>query len=146
MKTHPSTWSRTYYIPFTHSEKVGHSPFLIYSLAQSDRTVEPCEMLRNSCQDMKPKTTSSTITIFNRQTPTKSGFWFGFMSREADLLWFLIVHKKQKSQRIDPASTYKESTKAKGLPHSPSCSTDILKIKDTNRNEKEWEGTQMWFK
>jgi len=93
-------------------------------------------MLQSSYQDMKPKTTSSTITIVNRQTPTKSGFGFGFMLREADLLWFLIIRKKQKSQCIESASTYKESKKAKGLPHSPSSSTDILKIKGENRNEK----------
>lgn len=43
---------------------------------------------------MKLKTTSSTTTFVNRQTPTKSGFGFGFMLREADLLWFLIIHKK----------------------------------------------------
>lgn len=38
------------------------------------------------------------------------------MLLEADLLCFLIVHKKQKSQCIDFISTYKEFKKAKVLP------------------------------
>lgn len=116
MKVELSTWSHMYYTLITQSEKVGHSSFLIYSLAQSDCTMKSCDMLQSYCQDIKPKTMSSTTTVSNRQTPTESGFGFGFMLLEADLLCFLIVHKKQKSQCIDFISTYKEFKKAKALP------------------------------
>lgn len=116
MKTQPSTRPHTYYALFIHSEKVGHSSFLIYFLAQSDHTVKSCEMLQSYRQDMKPKTTSSTTAIVNSQTPTRSGFGFGFMLKKVDWLWFLIIHKKQKSQHIDSTSTYEESKKSQSSP------------------------------
>lgn len=73
-------------------------------------------MLQRYCQDRKPKTMSSTTTSGNRQTPTRSGFRFGFMLLEADLLWFLIIHKKQKSQCTNLVPTYKEFKNAEVLP------------------------------
>jgi hypothetical protein len=93
---------------------------------------------------MGPKA-MSTISIVNRQTPTKFGFGFDFMWREADFLQFLIIHKKQKSQYIDSVSTYKESKDAKILLQFALWGTNIVKIKGKIRNERVWERTQKWF-
>ena len=69
------------------------------------------------------------------------------MLLEADLLCFLIVHKKQKSQCIDFISTYKEFKKAKVLPPFILLFHQYLENKKEKKkktqNEKEWERTQM---
>ena len=65
------------------------------------------------------------------------------MLLEADLLCFLIVHKKQKSQCIDFISTYKEFKKAKVLPpfillfHQYLENKKEKKKKKKTQNEKE---------
>lgn len=77
MKAQPSAWSHTYYTLITHSEKVGHSSFLIYSLAQSDHMMK-CEMLQSYCQDMKPKTVSRTTATGNKANSNKFWIWIWF--------------------------------------------------------------------
>ena len=88
MKVELSTWSHMYYTLITQSEKVGHSSFLIYSLAQSDCTMKSCDMLQSYCQDIKPKTMSSRTTVSNRQIPTVWVWIWFYVTRSRFALFF----------------------------------------------------------
>lgn len=141
MKT-ASYKSPLYYTRFNHSEKVVHCSFLIYSLAQSDHTMKPCEMLQRATVKTWNPRQPTTATI-KRQTPTESGFEFGFMLREADLLWFLIIHKKQKSQCIDWLSSHLQSVqKSQSSPPirplvPPTFWKQRKKVETNKKSEKE---------